>query len=750
MRRKAFCFSAVLLFGSLLMSTAASAEQTASQIVIKQVTVTEAKKLPPASEEKKDSPRISEDEALKIIKSAFPEIIGESKPDMQLDFEDYHGRNVWRINNYERMYHGPGMPAGYDASLDADTGEILSMNRRNNTPTETRGIIQKQEAQKIAEQFIQKLQPERFKNLQLQKSPTENYYPLPSLNMVYRFHWARVENGLKIDYDGINVSVDALSGEVASFDMNWRPEVKLPAAGTPVPAKALIEKATNELGMALIYQVPYRNYTGKPPEANLIYQLNTRELMFNAANGKAVDNQGREKDIKDIGMFEDIPKISGVNNPPDSPGQRITVEKARSTAERFFRSLGIEGEVEMGGGGSSMGGPFGNQEFWSFEIVQKDSSRYYPGSQVGIDRATGRVVNYYERGPETQAETGSPKISQEEALAKADSFIKNVAPEYSPYLAPEKNQVDMYGIGNEQGYGFHFYRVVNGIPFPLDGIHIGISSDGKIRDYHCEWHKVSFPAVQNTLAPGEAAGKWLELSPLQLTYFIPREGEKPGRQAILVYRPDNDGFSAIDALTGKPVAYDGQPVNKTSGSGYDYKQSWAAQYLEILAGSGILPSPEQFSPTGAVKKRDAARLIIAAMGNYYDYDEKREQQFLDINPEDPDFKAIQAGAILGVYDEGGNFNPEQPFTRLTLARWMVNAMGYAEIAKINNNIASSYKDIASLSATDRNYIGLAQGLGIMRGDETGLFKPSDSVTWEELAAVAINSAPKMRNKSGMW
>lgn len=761
MKRKALCFSVVLLFGSLLTSTAAAAEQAASQIVIKDITVTEAIKLQPTSEGNKDSPRISEDEALKIVKSLFPEIIGESKPDIQLNSESYQGRNIWQIHCYERMRHGgPGMPAGYNVSLDADTGEILNMSWRSNTPAATKEIIPKREAQKTAEQFIQKLQPERFKNLQLQQSPAEHYYRLPNLDIVHRFYWARGENGLKVDYDGINVSVDAFSGQIVGFNMNWQPEVKLPAAGTPLPAEELAEKATDELGMALIYQVPHRNYTGKSPEAKLIYQLNTRELMFNATNGKAVDTQGKEKDIKDIRMFEDIPKISGVNNPPDPPGQRITSEKAKSTAESFFRSLGIEGEAEMGGGGSSAGGPFGNQEFWSFGIVSQDSDRHdsgsqvsihYPASQVGIDQATGRVVNYHKYGSETQAATGSPKISREEALAKADAFIKNIAPEYSPYLAPEKNQVDMYETDNEQNYSFNFYRVVNGIPFPQDGIHIGISSDGKIRDYFCEWHKVSFPAVQNIVAPEKAAGKWLELSPLQPAYFIPREREKTGNQAILVYRPDNDGFSAIDALTGAPVAYDGRPVTKASGNGYNYKQSRAAQYLEILAGNGILPPPEQFSPTSAVKKRDVARLITASMGNYYDYgyDEKREQQFRDVNPEDPDFNAIQAGAILGVYNKGGNFNPEQPVTRLTLARWIVNAMGYAEVAQISNNIASSYKDIASLSAADRNYIGLAQGLGIMPDDETGFFRASDSVTWEELATAAINSAPQIRNQNSM-
>ncbi len=641
MIRKALYFSVVLLSGSLLMSTAAAAEQTAAQMATKQVILTEAEK---------NGPKISEDEALKIIQSAFPEIIGDGKPQMNLDYDSYQGRNIWRINNDERMYYGPGMPAGYDASLDADTGDILNMIWRNSkTPGETKGIIQRQEAQKTAEQFVKKLQPGHYNHLQLQKGPAEYYNPQPNLNIVHNFSWLRVENGIIVDYDGVNVAVDALTGQIVNYNFNWRPDVKLPAVGTPVPAKELNAKAINELGMALVYQVPYRNYSGTIPEAKLIYQPNTQGLMFNASTGKAVDNHGKEKEIKDISMFGDVPKVSGVNNPPDTPGQSITVEKAMSTAEEFFRTLGIEGEVKMNGGGSSGGPPFGNQELWSFTTVQKDSSSSYSYTQVSIDQTTGRVINYNEFGPNMQADASPPKISRKEALARANEFIKKMAPEYSPYLAPEKDQMDiMYINGNEQGYNFHFYRVVNGIPFPQDGIHMGISGDGKIKEYNCDWHKISFPAV----------------------------------------------------------------------------------------------------PAGAVKKRDAARLITSAMNNYYGNDGRSDKQFQDINPGDPDFNAIQTGALLGVYDKGGNFNPEQPVTRLTLARWMVNALGYAEVAKINTNIISSYKDIASLSATDRNYIGLAQGLGIMQGDETGLFKPSDNVTWEELAAVVINSAPKIRNKMG--
>jgi hypothetical protein len=747
MKREALCFAVILLSGLLILSTAAAAEQTISQTVTKQVIITnEAAKLPPKDVVKKDGAKISEEEALKIINGAFPHITGDGTPDIQLDYDSYQGRNIWRINNYERTGRGLRSSAGYNASLDADTGEILYMHCQNTRNREIKGIVQRLEAQKTAEQLVRKLQPALYEKLQLQKSTPAYYYPQPNLNITHSFQWARVENGIEIDHDGIYVTVDALSGQVISYNFNWQPKVKLPAVGTPVSAGELSVKVINELGMALIYQFPYRNFSGANPEAKLIYQFNAQGQMFNASNGKAVDYQGRDREIKEIRMFEEIPQTKGINNPITAPGQRMTVDKATATAENFFRALGIKGEVTRSGGGSSSG-PMGKEEYWSFSIGG-DQGGAYPERQLGIEVTTGRVANYHEYGPDMQADAASSKITREEAMVKAGEFINKVAPEYSPYLSPEKAQLDLYG--SEQDYSFHFYRVVNGIPFPQDGIHIVVSRAGKIRGYNCEWHKVSFPAAQNVITPGEAARKWLELSPLQLAYFFPRDGEKPGSQAILVYRPDNTLFNAIDAVTGKPVANDGAPASPVNGNGYSFTHSWAAQYLEILAGSGILPPPEQFSPTDTVKKRDAARLITAVMNSNYGYDESSDKQFQDINPDDPDYNAIQTGALLGVYDKGGSFSPEQKVTRLTLARWMVDAMGCAEAANISNNIESSYEDISTLSAKDRNYIGLAQGLGIMRGDENGRFNPTDNVTWEELAAVVINSAPKLRNKSGMW
>lgn len=765
MRGKVIKLFLLVIAGTFLAAgPAASAQQVELNVTTKEVTVTETKPplekqevtvteiaKDPASNAGEGEPRVSEEEVLKIIRGAFPEIARDENPEIHLVYEQYLGRNVWYIEARESMRYGPGIPPGYNAAVDADTGEILRIHWRNKPSGETKGVISRGEAQKIAEQFVRKLQPERYKHLQLQTGPAELYYSSAELNIAHFFNWARTENRIAVDGDGIRVAVDALSGQVNSYNYTWRPDIKLPARGAAtVPAEELSGKIIKELGMALVYQVPYRNYTVDIPEAKLIYQVNGEMPAFNAYSGKALDYQGKEKEFKDILKYENTPGVSGVNNPPPSSGKRISMEKAKEEAAKFFRLLGTEGEVERSGSGSS-GGPLGRQETWGFSISTNNSIRHYSHQQVDIDVITGRVISYHTDGSDYRdGSSNSSDISREEALEKAKAFIKLAAPEYSSHVAPEKAVQEWFLEKGPKIHHFHFYRIVNGIPFPQDGIYIEIGSDGKVLSYHCEWHRVTFPEPKALIPPEEAAKKWLELTPLKLTYFFPREGENQSNEAVLAYQWDYSGSTGIDANSGEPVNYEGQSVKQKTANGYQIENSWAAQYLEILAGSGLLPPRDRFSPTTPVKKRDAARIMTASMNHVYGFDGKPVKPFQDVNQDDPDFNAIQSGALLGMYEKGGNFNPDQNITRLTLAKWMVNAMGYGDVAKMKNTINSTFKDISDLSATDRNYIGIVQGLGMMQGDESGKFNPNDNVTWEELAAIVIKSAPVLRNKQVFW
>lgn len=693
-----------------------------------------------------EEPRISEQEALKVLYRTFPDLPRIGDPEVRIEYESSFGRTTWHINMYERRY-APGPPRGYHATLDANTGEILNMNWRNPPlPEGKQSIIHKEQALRIAEQTAKKLQPELFKNLVLEKD-SPRYYPSPgSLNIIHHFNWIRMANGVKIDEDGIRVSVDALTGQVTNYSFRWKPDLKLPEIPKIQPADELTGKLIKDPGMALVYWVPHRNYGGGVPGAKLIYQVNSRyPLMLDAVTGKALDYQGRPTETKDLRQYEAVSGITGDYNPPASPQERISQSQARETAEKFFRALGIEGKVESGGGGTS-GGPMGEREYRSYRIEQNDKNRY-SNYQVGIDVLSGQVVNYHGENPEYPFAPAERKpLSREEALKKAGEFIKQVAPELASHLGVEKGVPEWYGEKRPRNYSFRFYRVINGIPFPQDGIHIAIGENGKVINYFCEWHRISLPSSKAIINPEDAAKKWLGSTPLKLTYFFPREGREQSKEGVLVYRWDYSGYHGIDALTGELVNYEGLPVKQPAQDGYHFTNSWAGQHLDILAGSGLLPPPDNFSPTGPVKRRDVARVLVAATSHYYSNDGRLKDLFRDVGPSDPDYGAIQSAASMGIIEKGGSFNPDQQVNRLTLAQWLINALGYREAAEMNNNISASFKDIDSLSARERNYIGLAQGLGLMQGDQTNMFRPGDLITWEELAAAALKAAPQLRNR----
>lgn len=291
-------------------------------------------------------------------------------------------------------------------------------------------------------------------------------------------------------------------------------------------------------------------------------------------------------------------------------------------------------------------------------------------------------------------------------------------------------------------YFFRFCRVVNGIPFSTDGIEVEVASDGRVVRYRCEWYRVNFPPAEGIISPAEAARKWMDHAAYKLKYYLPwtGDGRRKGAQAKLVYSLAPQ-VEAVDALTGEVLGPDGRPWQGAR-TGYNFQPSWAAEALQLLAESDLLPAPEKFVPSAPVTRREAVRVLVAAARCYYGHEEVLSSpSFSDLLPGDPDFGAVETAVALGILPRKGTFAPDKPLDRKTLAAWLVNAAGYGEVAAIPNRITSPFADTAALSGREQNYIGLAYGLGFMRGDGTGGFRPDDPVTWEELAAAVIRALP---------
>ncbi|MFZ5642324.1 MAG: YcdB/YcdC domain-containing protein [Bacillota bacterium] len=690
--------------------------------------------------------QISEKQAIEAVRAAFPELLND-EPEVSLDNGMEPDTLVWRLQFTRRGMPGAHM-YGYHAMVSAYNGEILQFSYPGLPEEGESQVISREKAKSIAEKLAARLQPEKFKLMRLQTGEPPKYFygPANSLNLAYNFQWCRTSNGLPVESNGINISIDALSGRVLNYSFNWQENLNMPHFSVTVPEKDAAAGLMRETGMYLAYYVPHDDNSGIKPAARLVYRVNSRHQLTDALTGDIIDYEGRPVKAENMKQFAEIPAIKGEMNPPSPGKERISPAMALEKATTFFRALGYEGKVERSGGGSGSG-PFGREEFWSF-MIRQGEERYYPGPDmhVGIELFTGRIVNFHSwnryEGP-SAAETKS--ITRDEAFKIASSFIKEVEPQLSGFIVPEANrpvQQDYFPV-----YDFRFSRVVNGIPFPQDGISISVGRDGKILSYNCEWHQVQFPRADAIISSESAAEKWLESSRLKLAYYFPRE--RGGiQQAKLVYQPEFGGVECIDALSGEAIGWDGKPL-KLKRSNYDFIGSWAEEQLKLLGESGFLPPPDKFTPSSKVTRRDAIRLIMAAAGGYYD-EQQLPQYFKDIASGDEDYNAIQRAAQMKIIEKGGNFLPENTLTRQSLAEWMVNSLGYREVASMPNTIKSNFKDISGLSPLEINYAGLANGLGLLSGDETGKFRPQEGVTWEELSAAIMKLAPKLRNRTGMF
>jgi len=84
-----------------------------------------------------------------------------------------------------------------------------------------------------------------------------------------------------------------------------------------------------------------------------------------------------------------------------------------------------------------------------------------------------------------------------------------------------------------------------------------------------------------------------------------------------------------------------------------------------------------------------------------------------------------------------------------LAAWLVNLVGFKDIATIPNKITTPFEDIATLPGLEQNYIALAYGLGFMQGNGSVMFRPGDNVTWEEFAEVLLKALPRIEKMTYM-
>lgn len=707
-------------------------------------------------------PAISQDEAGQIARELFPELLAGRDLDFELREDYWEGVKIWRIGFRERPgYSGGGQEEHLNININAQTGALKGMYYNGPFTGLEQGTvpITEEAARQKAEAFAKKTCPAEFARTRLM---TRDYLYQPSGTLMnqYGFYWARLENGIPVLEDGIGVGVDAYSGRLVNFSVNWRQDALFPRAGT-LP-RGWESKIMQEPGLYLSYQITDQAKSGPAglPEATLVYQLNSSgALKIDPADGMAITVDGDTLPLDQYRRFSNLPEpVAGsagaeVAGPgaDAGPAQKISQAEALRAAQEFFKKIDLAGEVVQSGGGGTSDGVF-NDEFWNYSLKEGDWWRMgYQGRQqdVGINVYTGEICNYnnYESGKPGTDAGGQPEIDREAALEKALAFIRLVDPAKLGQVVEERQ--DQVYLKYSGFHNFRFARLVNGIVFPGDGITVGVSGGGEIVNYNCNWHRVRFPSAEDVMGKEEAEKLFLGNNRLKFAYSFPLEEQepRPGKKPVLILTFDAYQEWVVDARTGEPVVLNQMMALPKKDSHKIPAEHWAAAPLSLLAGSGLLPA-DGFEPDGPVSRREALRVLMGTSGRLYDLDRQDtfdEAGFIDLNPNDPDYGLIQNAVRRGVLEKGGDFHPEQPVQREELAVWLVRALGFGEVAGMPVKIELKTADAGLVSDRARNYAAIACGLGLFQGDEGGLLRPSDKATWAELAAIVTRAAPRLRN-----
>ncbi|MFF2483060.1 S-layer homology domain-containing protein [Paenibacillus sp. NPDC058071] len=169
-----------------------------------------------------------------------------------------------------------------------------------------------------------------------------------------------------------------------------------------------------------------------------------------------------------------------------------------------------------------------------------------------------------------------------------------------------------------------------------------------------------------------------------------------------------------------------QPFNDIAGS--FAKDSILRLYQEqILAGT----SPNTFSPARPVTRAEFVTMLNRMLG--LEQANSPVSPFADVDRKAWYYGSVQAAVQLGLADgiAPNQFAPSKPVTRQEAAVLLGRALKQNGTAKG----PASYNDGKELASWAEASVAAMQELGLMLGDRNGRFRPKDSLTRQETAAV---------------
>ena len=222
---------------------------------------------------------------------------------------------------------------------------------------------------------------------------------------------------------------------------------------------------------------------------------------------------------------------------------------------------------------------------------------------------------------------------------------------------------------------------------------------------------------------------------LKYNYDLPKEGSTKGRN----YGKDSFSIDTNPIITRLNIP----AVRDVLGHQYE-------EELLLLASMDALPLNSTYlGPDTSMSRGDFAKAIVKSMDIPIEKQEETKKKgrkkqepappmFKDVKRNHRNFDYIEEvgkrGIMVGV--DKDNFKPDKPLTRAEAYTIIIRLLGFQNLAPVNKNYSTGYKDDKAIPAWAKDHIYVAKELGMApKGD---YFYPNREITKGESAKLLVD------------
>ncbi|OPX01040.1 PepSY domain-containing protein [Geobacillus proteiniphilus] len=679
--------------------------------------------------------KISKEQAIEIAKKTIHIEKDYKFQGITFSTQWYGNQPVWQMSWYkeDKGYHGISI------TVNAQTGNVVNIyiyhDQDGNMPFPPK--VSYEQAVDVAKQYIQKMYPDKLKELVIDERLKKQQSRLPyGERRFYAIRFYQLVNDVPYYDNNIMIAIDG-NGGIRNFQYNWNDEVTFEKKENIISLDEARKLLKDRMELELRYQ-PVGSSKQFPkliyvPKTNpyAYYQANLNAVI-DAHTGKFIDMYG--KPVEEPAPMDDKPLAeTAVPLPPRS--QELTQKEAVETVKR---TMELPDSIELD---SVNYEDRGDASAWvlSFKNSREDSNVMY----AEINAKTGELTRFERNVMYKESEANkNPQVNytKEQALEIAKRLVKRAAPDKVDRLYATVPQEVRYDNKTPPlFYEIYFYRKENGIPVQGQGISVAVSAEtGEIIRFFTEWSNGSFPLPNKIIPLEQAKEMYIEDKKLALSYFTTLTmNEKNNQTAVLVYQPTPSWEEKyLDAVDGKWKDLSTGRVVDDQNVATDIKGHKQEQALQAMIDYNIYDVENgKVYPDRIVTKGEFVEIVMRAIGDYgIWYNENASAPFKDVKKEAAYYPYLQRAVdrrIIKIDEE--YFHPTSQVTREFVAVTLVRALGYDKLASQNDLFPLSFKDADKIQ--HKGHVGLISKLKIMPGTKSNEFQPSSPLTRADLAVI---------------